>query len=227
VAVPESVDTGDADTGSRAADGRLPGRRGQATRARLLECTDDLLQRTPYRVLKVIDIARVAGTSPATFYQYFPDVESAVLVLAEQMAASGPRLTSLIQGPNWRGRAGWDAAVGFVDGFMDFWEEHRALLRVVELMTEEGDPRFRGARVHLLHDVTAALRGVIQSFKDSGRHPPDVDAFATASVLVSMLAHVAAHRYGMEAWGIRTADVRLSMARTIYFDVTGAKPPTT
>ena len=28
-----------------------------------------------YRDLKVVDIAREAGTSPATFYQYFPDVE--------------------------------------------------------------------------------------------------------------------------------------------------------
>jgi AcrR family transcriptional regulator len=209
----------------RAADGRVPGRRGRATRQRLLMETAEMLKARSYRDLKVVDIARAARTSPATFYQYFPDVESAVLVLAEQMAAQGPRLTSLIQGPNWRGRAGWDAAVGLVDGFMGFWEDHRSLLRVVDLMTEEGDPRFRGARVHLLHDVTAALRGVIQSFKDSGRHPMDLDAFATASVLVSMLAHVAAHRYGFEAWGIRTADVRLSMARTIYFDVTGSRPP--
>src|SRR5918999_5508174 len=147
MALPDPVD-GEPDAGSRAADGRLPGRGGQAPRPRLLECTDELLQRTPYRDLKVIDIARVAGTSPATFYQYFPDVESAVLVLAEQMAASGPQLPRLIQGPNWRGRAGWEAAVGFVDGFLAFWEEHRHVLRVVELMTEEGDPRFRGARVH-------------------------------------------------------------------------------
>src|SRR3954451_23885738 len=151
------------DAPARASDGRTPGRRGRATRQRLLACTHEMLRTTSYRDLKVVDIAREAGTSPATFYQYFPDVESAVLVLAEQMAAQGPRLTSLIQGPNWRGRAGWDAAVNLVDGFMGFWEEHRSLLRVVDLMTEEGDARFRGARVHLLHDVTSALRGVIQS----------------------------------------------------------------
>src|SRR5215213_11517539 len=90
----------------RAADGRVPGRRGRATRTRLLECTADMLATTSLRDLKVIDIAREAATSPATFYQYFPDVESAILVLAEDMAAQGPRLTSLIQGPRWRGRAG-------------------------------------------------------------------------------------------------------------------------
>ena len=32
---------------------------------------------TPWRSIKVIDIARQAGTSPATFYQYFENVEAA------------------------------------------------------------------------------------------------------------------------------------------------------
>src|SRR5215212_1090174 len=108
----------------RAADGRMPGRRGRATRQRLLDQTAEMLKSASYRDVKVVDIAREAGTSPATFYQYFPDVESAILVLAEEMAAQGPRLTSLIQGPNWRGRTGWDAAVNLVDGFMGFWEDH-------------------------------------------------------------------------------------------------------
>ncbi|MFM7069395.1 MAG: TetR/AcrR family transcriptional regulator, partial [Actinomycetes bacterium] len=54
----------------RAADGRVPGRRGLATRQRLLDHTAALLATTSYRDLTVVDIAREAGTSPATFYQY-------------------------------------------------------------------------------------------------------------------------------------------------------------
>jgi AcrR family transcriptional regulator len=80
----------------RAADGRVPGRRGRATRQRLLDATAELLTTTSYRDVKVIDIAREAGTSPATFYQYFADVEGAVLVLAEEMARSGAHLTALV-----------------------------------------------------------------------------------------------------------------------------------
>ena len=41
----------------RAVDGRVPGRRGLATRARLLEQTRELLYTTSYRDLKVVDIA--------------------------------------------------------------------------------------------------------------------------------------------------------------------------
>ena len=84
------------DADLRAADGRVPGRRGRATRQRLLECTRDMLTTTSYRDVKVIDIAREAGTSPATFYQYFADVEAAILVLAEEMAQQGQHLTEII-----------------------------------------------------------------------------------------------------------------------------------
>ena len=51
----------------------------------MLECTAELLASTPWRSIKVIDIAREAGTSPATFYQYFENVEQAILVLAEEL----------------------------------------------------------------------------------------------------------------------------------------------
>ena len=76
------TDAASGDDELRAADGRVPGRRGRATRQRLLDCTGEMLTTTSYRDVKVIDIAREAGTSPATFYQYFADVEAAILVLA-------------------------------------------------------------------------------------------------------------------------------------------------
>ena len=69
----------------RTVDGRVAGRRGQATRQKLLDCLSEMLSSSPYRDVKVIDVARKAGTSPATFYQYFPDVEGAVLEIADQL----------------------------------------------------------------------------------------------------------------------------------------------
>ena len=83
--------------------------RGIATRRRLLDCTDELLTKTSYRDIKVIDIAREAGTSPATFYQYFPDVEQAVLVLAEELAGDAEYLAELVRG-DWRGDRGAQTA---------------------------------------------------------------------------------------------------------------------
>ena len=47
-----------AELDERAADGRMPGRRGLATRQRLLDATAEQLESCGYRDLKVIDIAR-------------------------------------------------------------------------------------------------------------------------------------------------------------------------
>src|SRR5579872_4886936 len=115
-------------------DGRVPGRRGRATRQRLLECTTELLSTTSWRSVKVIDIARQAGTSPATFYQYFENVEQAILVLAEELTEGAGELASLVDG-DWSEDAGWDTARAVVEDFMAYWETNRAVFRVVALAT--------------------------------------------------------------------------------------------
>jgi AcrR family transcriptional regulator len=217
------VPDGPDDEELRAADGRVPGRRGRATRQRLLDETAEMLKSSNYRDLKVVDIARCAGTSPATFYQYFPEVESAILVLAEDMAHEGSSLTAIVYDGTWRGRNAYPTAERLVDGFFDFWESHRSVMRVVDLATEEGDQRFRNIRTRLLNEVVVALAEAISRQRD--RHPPDLDPTATAGVLVAMLATVAGHRYGFEFWGIRTGDIRRSMTRIVHTTVTGQKPP--
>jgi AcrR family transcriptional regulator len=219
------VEPAEDDEELRAADGRVPGRRGRATRQKLLEQTAEMMQTTSFRELKVVDIARGAGTSPATFYQYFPDVEAAILVLAEEMTHEGVAVSELARDGSWKGKAGFDTASAVVDEFMSFWETYRSLLRVVDLATLEGDQRFRQVRTRFTNELTMALSSIIESFRNDGKHLADLDPMATAGVLVSMLAHVAAHRYGFEFWGIRTDDTARSMARILYTTVTGQKPP--
>lgn len=210
----------------RAADGRMPGRRGRATRQRLLECTSEMLRSTSYRDLKVVDIAREAGTSPATFYQYFPDVESAILVLAELMVAEGAhRFAEIVADTRWRGRGGYDGALALADEILGFWDQHRAVLRVVDLATDEGDARFTNVRTRLLNDLNNNLAAVVADQQKAGRVPADVEPGALAGVLVAMLVHVAAHRLGFEFWGVRSPDLRTSMARIVFWSLSGQKPP--
>ena len=208
----------------RAADGRVPGRRGRATRQRLLDSTREMLTTTSYRDVKVIDIAREAGTSPATFYQYFSDVEAAILVLAEEMAQTGQHLTEIITDGSWTGRDAGTTSRQLVDAFLAFWEDHRPVLRVMDLATDEGDARFQKIRVGLLNDITKALAEVTRRSQSSGGVPKDLDPMAVAGALVSMLAHTASHQYGFEFWGIRTAKLRQAMARQVSWSITGISP---
>ena len=178
----------------RAADGRMPGRRGLATRQRLLDATAEQLGSCGYRDLKVIDIARAAGTSPATFYQYFPDAESAVLVQAAVLTeAWHEELQFLIKGRDWSGDPD-GAAFEVVDGFL--WTDHRAILKVLDLASMEGDFRFRDLRTWLLNGATEALMELVEQYGS------DMDPRATAGVVIAMLAHVANHRPGLERWGV-------------------------
>ena len=209
------------ETELRAVDGRVPGRRGRATRDRLLKCTAELLEKTSYRDITVIDIASCAGTSPATFYQYFQDVNAAIAVLAGELAERGSALTELIESSSWAGRGANESALALVDAFLSIWEEHRAVLRVVDLATLEGDLRFQNVRTRLLNQVTTALTDVVAKAKKEGHHPRDLDPTAQAASIVSMLAHVASHRYGFEFWGIRMNDMRRSLARIVATSLTG------
>jgi AcrR family transcriptional regulator len=216
--------TGGADL--RAVDGRVPGRRGLATRARLLDQTRELLATTSYRDLKVVDIARAAGTSPATFYQYFPDAESALLALADELVGEGrERLTRPVREASWDGRSAYDSCEAIAQTFLDFWDEHRSLLAVIDLAATEDDQRFREIRVRLLNSFTEVLVDAIDSQRRAGRLPSDLDPTATASVLVAMLAQVSGHHYGIERYGTTTDEIRRAMARLLFSGITGRKPP--
>ncbi|MFI2203846.1 TetR family transcriptional regulator [Streptomyces sp. NPDC020192] len=208
----------------RTVDGRVAGRRGQATRQKLLDCLSEMLSSSPYRDVKVIDVARKAGTSPATFYQYFPDVEGAVLEIAEQMAAEGAGLTELLEGRSWAGKSGWQTAQELVDGFLEFWRKNDAILRVVDLGAAEGDKRFYKIRMKILNSVNNSLVDSIAELQAKGRVDKDVNPAAVAGSLVAMLAAVAAHQKGFQSWGVKQAELKPNLALLIHLGVTGKKP---
>jgi len=221
----------DDDTGPGLAttDGRVPGQRGRATRARLLGATVELLSTTPWRSVKVIDIARRAGTSPATFYQYFENVEQAIGVLAEGLVEEAAELAELVEG-DWSPAGSWERALAVTEGFLQYWESNRAVFRVVDLATEEGDAELRGVRVRALNAVTVALARAIATQspgpRSSTTSPAGSDPMAAAGALVAMYASVAAHRYGFEFWGIPTRALIDSQARMLHWAVTGRPGPT-
>lgn len=209
----------------RAADGRVPGRRGLATRKRLLEHTRGLIETTAYRDLKVVDIARESGTSPATFYQYFADAESAVLALAEDLVdESGTKLIEPIDEAVWHGESSLAGCQSIAEAFLVFWAENSALIAVIDLAGLEGDKRFRAVRNRLLGSFTDAATDVIERQRKAGFAVADLDPRATAVVLVSMLSHVAAHQRGIVESGVDRAGLLNSMARLIYAGVIGRTP---
>ena len=211
----ETTDLVPSDQELRAAEGRVPGRRGLATRQRLLEATRSLLDTVAYRDLKVVDIAREAGTSPATYYQYFPDVEAAMLALADDLGQAWHEdLTRLVGNRDWVGDPDGSARE-VVDGMLEFWTRHKPVLRVLDLGSMEGDLRFRDIRTFLLAGATRMLTDLAANSDCPG------DPQASAGVVVGMLAHVANHQHGLERWGVSHDDLVETVAGIIRRTIVG------
>ncbi|MFB7759330.1 TetR family transcriptional regulator [Streptomyces xiamenensis] len=205
-------------------DGRVAGRRGQATRQKLLDCLGKMLAGSPYRDVKVIDVARKAGTSPATFYQYFPDVEAAVLEIAEVTLRESAALSELVAGRSWTGKAGRRTAEELVDGFLAFWRRHDAILRVIDLGAAEGDRRFVRIRTRIQGAIVKPLTESIDTIQAKGRGGTAVSSAALAGSLVTMLAAVSAQPKSLQSLGAKQTDLKPALTQLVHLGVTGKKP---
>lgn len=196
--------------------GRALGPRALKTRERLLDATEELLQERSILDIAVVDIARKAETSPATFYHYFKDVEEAALLLAERAAEETPGLVELIAG-DWHGEAGRATSQALALRFIDHWETHHAVLTLRNLAADRGDPRFQEARRKALSPVLDALAEKIRNEASlPGAHP-----YATAAALVSMLEKLSAHMRVLGGRGVKRDDLIRTAASILQLVVTG------
>ncbi len=215
-----------ATTETKAVDqsGRALGPRALHTRQRLLDATVALLNERSVRDVSVVEIARKADTSPATFYQYFKDVRDATLVLAEQAAEEMPALLELIDGP-WRGQKGLATARAIVRAFVDHWDAHRAVLLIRNLSADEGDRRFMKVRRRALSPVIEHLAKRIESNQSQGRIAKEVHPAAAAAAMASVLERLAAYHREIEYFGAGREELIESCARILFQTVTGRGAP--
>jgi len=205
-----------------AIDGRRLGRRAQVTRRRLLEATGDLLRAQGVLDLTVVDIARKVGTSPATFYQYFQNVEEAVLALSEEVGDHIHLLASHLDRP-WQGAKGLSAVRDLVDGFFTYWDEHRAVLRTRNLAAQEGDERFRDVRNRALGTITDGLAAKVADFQAAGRVSSSIHPYAAASSMVAMMERLGAYHFELEGRGVNREAMVETAARIVHTTITGYK----
>lgn len=141
--------------------GRPLGPRALQTRRKILEATVSLLDEKPMRDMRVIDIARRIGSSPATFYQYFKDVEDVVLHLAGQMKESTPELVELIAG-DWQGRAGHARGRKIANLVIDHWDKFAPVLRARNNASDEGNLALRKERMAAMMPLVKAFEQAIE-----------------------------------------------------------------
>lgn len=179
----EAVDTKDRPLGPRAL----------RTRRKLLDATAGLLAERGLRELAVVEIARRAETSPATFYQYFGDVEAAALELASETTTEFADVLAALP-DSFAGGDGLDQARAFVSRFLEIWDAHHAVLRVRNHAADEGDPRFRRVRRKALRPLLDRLAERLSGERGS--------RYARAAALATVLESLSAHYGELEQLGV-------------------------
>jgi AcrR family transcriptional regulator len=205
-----------------ATDGRIIGRRAQVTRRKLLDGTAQLLEERGALDLKVVDVARHVGTSPATFYQYFTDVEEAILALSDELADHLDELDALATEP-WRGPQALEHVRAFVVGFMKFWDDHRAILRVRNLKAEEGDQHFRDSRNRSTQRLLKRLVDKVTEAQAAGRVAPEISAYAAAGAMMSILERLTAYQTEFERRGVGRVQMEETISRLLLQIVRGRR----
>ena len=202
------------------ADGRVLGTRAESTRTKLLDATAKLLTEQGVLELKIVDITREVGSSPATFYQYFVDVDAALLALAEQATHDETPLVSHLSS-GWEGDDGMERAGEFVDAYTRFWDDHSAVLRVRNLKAEEGDPKFREVRskAHLLV-IDAMMKMVVQA-QQAGRLPDTIHPFVTATSMIAIVERLLPYRNEIARRGATAGALRDTVTVLLYRSLTG------
>lgn len=188
---PGIVDKQPADATSADGMARKLGAKGQRTRQQLIDATVALLETSGLRDVSVVDVARAANTSPATFYVYFKGVPEAVLAALENASQTSPELEALID-RDWLTPGGMEDARMFVERYTELWNRNRNIFVVRNLAAEEGDTRFYEARMQQARPMMKAISEQVSRAQAAGRTPADLSPSACSGTILMMLERLAA-----------------------------------
>ena len=196
---------------------RRPGTRALQTRTRLLDATVDLLDEVPYRELTSAIVTQRLGLSPPAFYRYFADINDALAACATTMRDRVRDISTIVATLTWRKQAAVGSALQVIDALAAFWQQHRALYRVIDLLADEGDARFTEIKQHTFEPLTDAFTTVMADVAER-------DARVAAGVVVASLVHVTARESGFATSGVAPATLRRHLADQVALMVTGSRP---
>ena len=202
-------------------DGQPLGERGLRTRQRILESVAACIETQGLRGLRLADMAEEVGFSPPAFYQYFNDLDEAILALCEEVGHSIPAFP--VPETGWNGAP--DSAEGtreFVARFFEYWDEHRAVLWARNAALIAGDDRFQDVRNETFTPVLDNLRADIAAAQRDGRVDRSVSARSLGAALTVMLDRIAMLSPELlERWGTESEDDIVGALAYIFDRVLG------
>jgi AcrR family transcriptional regulator len=171
---------------ARAVDGRRLKTKGANTRQRILDVLEELVDTTPLAELRMARVAEAADIGMSTAYSYFECLDDALLALVSQDKFAYAKPLALLRRP-WSEEHAMAQASAFAGACLDFWDRHRAVLRMRNLKSDEGDMRFLNVRLSFTMPVLDALAEKITMVKAAGRLPDHLPSSAFAALLLAAI----------------------------------------
>ncbi|WP_050460663.1 TetR/AcrR family transcriptional regulator [Herbaspirillum autotrophicum] len=205
--------------------GQALGRKGQETRARLMEAARRLLRSQSPVELTTVAVAAEAGTSPASFYMYFDDTKDILFALSEVAGQDMEKIHAIFDQP-WEIDHAEKHAIDVIDALNEVWNKHRAVLRYRNLEATRGDRRFEELRMNTFIPFIERFAERILSINPAQGTRKRADAFAEASILHGAMEHMAATDPEVMERGLGAKRINDNMARIVALILRGGLPPT-
>lgn len=203
-----------------AVDGRVIGSRAKATRLRLLDAAATLLERRGVIELTVADIARYIGASPATYYQYFSDVDAVILALAAQADEQQLPLVTHLQ-PGWSEPRDITRARAFVDDYSNHWKVHRVVLRVRNIKADDGDAAFCRSRRRAYGRVLPLMSDMVVTGQRAGRISQTLNPYVTSAAMLAMIERLLTYETTLQERTGQADAVRSTAAAVLFQTLSG------
>ena len=165
-------------------------------------------------------ITELSGYSRASFYQYFSDVEEAILVLADEATDEIVTVEPLLE-RSWTDTDGLANVDAFVEALMEYWEAHSVILRVRDLRAEEGDKRFWAVRTRGYAAIVPALTTKIEEAQAAGRLTQEINPYAAASAAMAMLERLFTYQSVFRRRGVTKEAMTTTLGAMLHSTVTG------
>lgn len=162
------------------------GKKGERTKARLIDAARRVFERDGYLDARVTDITAEAGLSSGSFYTYFDGKEAVFIAVVDEFQDE-------MLHPGIAQRIGSDDAEALVDGAnRDYIESVRDNRRLVALFEQVAniDDDFRAMRLKRAKDFALRNATMIKRLQDEGRADPEIDPFVAAHALSAMVGRM-------------------------------------
>ncbi|MBN1104765.1 MAG: TetR/AcrR family transcriptional regulator [Deltaproteobacteria bacterium] len=162
-------------------------KKSETRKEQILRAAEQVFAQKGFQEATVSDVARKAGLSDATIYEYFPSKEELLFSIPGQTARrsreSMEHLLNHIRGASNKIRA-------IIYGYLWFYETHPDYAAVAMLVLKQNRNFLKTAAYEDVRELTRLILRVIEEGIAGGEFRPDINPYVVRSAILGAIEHL-------------------------------------